>query len=105
MKRIHSAVLALAVFGIVAQAQPARRAFIQSVGQASVSIKPDQAQIQFAVLTTATTSRCRSSSRSSGASGVTCFSSEWVHDLVPLHVSRHRNDVKELMRREFFPLK
>jgi uncharacterized protein YggE len=55
--RIHSAVIALAVFSVAAQAQPARRAFIQSVGQASVSIKPDQAQIQFAALTTATTAQ------------------------------------------------
>ena len=55
--RIHSAILALAVFSAVAQAQPARRAFIQSEGHASVAIKPDQAQIQFAVLTTATTAQ------------------------------------------------
>ena len=55
--RINTAVLALIIFSAVAQAQPARRAFIQSVGQATISIKPDQAQIQFAVLTTATTAQ------------------------------------------------
>jgi uncharacterized protein YggE len=55
--RLTSVVLALGVFSVVAPAQPPARRVIQSVGQGSVSVKPDQAQIQFAVVTMATTAQ------------------------------------------------
>jgi uncharacterized protein YggE len=46
----------LALFSCLAQAQPAQRPnFVQAQGSASVSVKPDQAQIQLAVVTTAAT--------------------------------------------------
>jgi uncharacterized protein len=46
---------ALTFFGAAAHAQ--RPSFIRAVGSASVSIKPDQAQIQLAVVTTAATAQ------------------------------------------------
>jgi uncharacterized protein YggE len=44
---------ALVLFSLVAPAQPPRRSFIGAFGEATVSVKPDQAKIQFSVVTQA----------------------------------------------------
>ena len=46
-----------ALFSLSAQAQPPRRAFIRAVGDATVSVKPDEARIQFSVVTQASTAQ------------------------------------------------
>lgn len=55
--RIHL-VLTLVLFSLIAQAQaPAPPPFVRAIGSATVPVKPDQAQIQFAVVTTASTAQ------------------------------------------------
>jgi uncharacterized protein YggE len=56
--RIHLVLPTLVLFSLVAQAQtPAPPPFVRAIGNATVPVKPDQAQIQFAVVTTASTAQ------------------------------------------------
>lgn len=48
---------ALTICALFAQAQPPPRPFVRAVGDATVSVKPDQAKIQFSVVTTAATAQ------------------------------------------------
>jgi uncharacterized protein YggE len=56
--RIHLVLPTLVLFSLIAQAQaPAPPPFVRAIGSATVPVKPDQAQIQFAVVTTASTAQ------------------------------------------------
>ncbi len=58
MIRIHLVLPTLVLFSSIAQAQaPAPPPFVRAIGSATVPVKPDQAQIQFAVVTTASTAQ------------------------------------------------
>ena len=55
---------ALTLFGLVAQAQPPvaqPRPFVLAQGEATVSVQPDEARVQFSVVTTATTAQAAAS--------------------------------------------
>jgi uncharacterized protein YggE len=56
--RIHLVLPSLVLFSSIAQAQaPAPPPFVRAIGSATVPVKPDKAQIQFAVVTTASTAQ------------------------------------------------
>lgn len=55
MKKSWAIFLFLAFFSIAASAQPVPRRFIRAFGEGSVSVTPDQAKVQFSVVTQAAT--------------------------------------------------
>jgi uncharacterized protein YggE len=69
--RLHWALPALCLLSAVAKAQPPQRpSFVQAVGNASISAKPDQALIQLAVVTTATSATAASNQNASQVNAV-----------------------------------
>ena len=61
MKNISALIASLALICLAAQAQTARPRFVRAFGEATVSATPDQAKIQFAVVTQAATADAASS--------------------------------------------
>ena len=67
--RVFLSVAALSLFSLPGLAQP-RPGYVQAVGTAIVSVTPDQAQIQFAVVTTASTAQAASSQNATQVTAV-----------------------------------
>ena len=67
--RVFLLVTAIALFSVTGLAQQ-RPGYVQAVGTATVSVTPDQAQIQFAVVTTASTAQAASTQNASQVTAV-----------------------------------
>jgi uncharacterized protein YggE len=67
--RVYVLLTALALFSFTGLAQQ-RPGYVQAVASATVSVTPDQAQIQFAVVTTATTAQAASSQNATQVTAV-----------------------------------
>src|SRR6266404_1374693 len=62
LKKIHLFLAALALLSVTAQAQTQqRRAVVVAVGQGTVSVQPDEARVQFSVVTQAVTAQSAAS--------------------------------------------